>query len=269
MNKRIKTFYGFFRNKKSYLKALLFIPLLYNSFACEKSVDPKPVLQDTTKVDSVRGELSDGLLPLRVGYYWKYRNYYLNEDSSYRFEDIQDEYRITKSSIVTINNKSYTIFHRIWGYLNPETLVYQYASDEWFFRNFDDGVHIMGGKYNQDSIYTNINWYRYPVKKGETWKYPHLAYLPDKQVYAIYDTVTYTCTDTNAAFKTPIGTFKCAVYYHRQKLDEDVLEQRDVYDYYSQGVGWVGTVEYSYFEYTHERYPKKVRMLIATNVLNK
>jgi hypothetical protein len=73
--------------------------------------------------------------------------------------------------------------------------------------------------------------------------------------------------DTNARFETPVGTFTCVVYNHLEKTDPDVVAKEDIYEYYSRNVGKVGSVTYSYFESTSERYIKSKTILVGTNVL--
>jgi hypothetical protein len=242
----------------SYFGLIVMAMLFLNSCNKENLVEP-----EQPKVE----ETSNGILPLKVGYYWKYKNYYLKEDGSIANEDLEDEYMITKSSSINVNNESYIVFHRIYGYLDPVIAAYRYGIDEWLFRNFDNGIYQMGGKYKTDSIYTKLIWYKYPVRKGETWKSPHLTYYPIEAKYMIADSITFTCTDTNAVFETPLGNFNCVVYYHREKQDEDVAALLDIYEYYSYGIGLVGRKIYSYFPFDQKSYPKSKRLLYETNVI--
>lgn len=241
-------------NRSLLLITLLLFVLLF--FRCDNSVKPEPPDE----------EISRGILPLKVGYNWTYRDYDLREDGSINelIPYTEFNYLIKSSSSITVDNKSYVVFGRTWKYTDSDN----YSTSEWLFRNFNDGLYAMGGKMPTDSIFTKLLKYKYPVQKGESWESPHLVYDVYDRRYLIYDTITYTCTDTNILFETPIGNFSCTVYYHREDLDDDVLAKADIYEYYSADIGLVGVITYSFFEHNQESYPKTKRMLVSTNVLN-
>lgn len=117
-----------------------------------------------------------------------------------------------------------------------------------------------------DSIYTKILLHKYPVQKGDTWRYPNLIYDLRTRQYEILDTITYTCVDTSVDFETPLGKFTCVVYFHREQVEEDVLVKHDVYEYYSVKVGAVGVITSNYFESNKQTIPSSKRVLVATNV---
>ncbi|MEW6509301.1 MAG: hypothetical protein AB1432_16340 [Bacteroidota bacterium] len=210
--------------------------------------------------------ISRGILPLKVGYYWIYRDYDLKADGSINelIPYTEFKYLIKSSSWITVDNESYLVFRRTWKYTNSEN----YSTSEWLFRNFNDGLYAMGGKMPTDSIFTKLLKYKYPAQKGESWRSPHLVYDLYDRKYKILDTVKYTCTDTNVVFETPIGSFSCTVYYHREDLDDDVSGKLDIYEYYSKDVGLVGSMTFGYFEDNQKSIPKYKRILISANVFS-
>ena len=222
--------------------------------------------QPTEPDDPIEEEVSNGILPLKVGYYWKYKNYYLREDSSVAGVGIDEEYIINKSSSILIDNKNYVVFHRIWGYLDPNIEDYRFGSDEWLYRNFYDGLYLMGGKLPSDSIFTNLIQYKYPVRKGEIWKSPHLVYDLIENKYMISDSIIFSCTDTNAIFETPSGNFSCTVYNHKENQDPDVSEKLNIYEYYAVNVGLIGIIYKGYFNNPDSSYLKSKKVLVQTNV---
>lgn len=239
---------------------LLLLPVLFTQISCSNIVEPIVPKEES----------SNGILPLQVGYYWKYKNYYLKSDGSISGEGIEEDYRITKYSSIRFGTEEYKVFHRISGYFDPTINQYRYGSDEWLLRNFDSGLYLMGGKYRNDSIYTKLIWYKYPVKKGDTWKSPHLVYDLVEQKYIIKDSTTYTCTETDALFETPLGSFTCIVYYHRVRIhDYDVDDTKDYYEYYKSGIGKVGVVTYRYDVKEKYSYPIMKSILFETNVIQK
>jgi hypothetical protein len=222
---------------------------------CQQSSEPRQLSEET----------SNGILPLKVGYYWQYETYALNEDSSTGLEIDRTNYRISRVSFDPSQKNSDALFHRVS--VNP----YSNADDtfEWLYRNYDDGLYEMGGTMPTDSIYTKLLLYKYPVQKGETWISPHLVYDLAEGKYMVPDSVTYTCVETSAVFETPLGSFSCIVYHHREKLpEEDVLNRwQGIYEYYSTRVGLVGIVTYGYHDSTQTMYPVSRRILVATNTV--
>jgi len=240
---------------------IIIIILIFSQGSCSNPVEP------VNNNDTVKAEVSNGILPLKVGYYWKYKNYNLREDSSIAGEGIDDEYKITKYSKITLGDTNYVVFHSIYGYL--DSTGYIFDSDEWYLKNFHDGLYLMGGNYEADSIYAKLIWYKYPVKKGESWQSPHLVYNLIQNKYLIEDTVSYTCIDTSAIFNTPLGNFKCVVYYHRWVDNEgDAMSIWDIYDYYSYNMGLVGELTYEPDPTTQKDIPLYKKVLTQTNVNN-
>jgi hypothetical protein len=207
--------------------------------------------------------VSNGIRPLKVGYYWEYKTYIARPDSTLGAQIGHAKYKVARMSVGTAAARSDTLFHVVW--VNPSTN--QQDTYEWFFRNYPDGLYIMGGRMPTDSVYTALHYLRYPVTAGETWMCPHLVYEPNESKYMIADTSTFRCVDTNARFETPVGTFFCVVYNHLQKSDPDVGADEDIYEYYSKNVGKVGSVTYNYFESLGERHIQSKTILVGTNVM--
>lgn len=76
------------RNLFNILLSSFFLLIGLHHMACEQSVEPKPVIE----------EVSYGILPLKVGYYWDYKTYALKEDSSTGLEVERINYKITRIS---------------------------------------------------------------------------------------------------------------------------------------------------------------------------
>lgn len=219
---------------------------------CHHSTEPEP--------DPIDNVVSQGIHPLKVGYYWHYKTVALNEDSTEGNEIEQVRFEITRrSSNPQIPDEP--LFHKV--FVNPYTNGR--SEFEWLYRNYDDGLYLMGGKMSTDSVYAGIRLFKHPAAKGESWTSPHLLYNLIEREYQIPDSTVYTCIDTNAVFETPLGTFSCVVYYHRELLDEDVSAKSDLYEYYSSEVGLVGIVTMSYFN--QQTFPKSKRILVGTNAL--
>lgn len=206
---------------------------------------------------------NQGLIPLKVGNYWKYKTDMLKEDGSFSYEEWAYETRITNSSMNPKEQNDKPRYHR--SYSSKIGL----DEHEWLFRNQPDGLYQMGGKTKGDSIFTELLLLKYPIKIGEKWNSEILSYDIYLKEYLIGDTITFTCTDTAATFQTPIGTFKCFVYHRRQSQGSDVWAQLDIYEYYSPKVGLVGIITNSYFPsniYPPKVYPKRRTYLYETNV---
>ena len=99
---------------------------------------------------------------------------------------------------------------------------------------------------------------------------PHLVYDLLQMKYAVPDTSIYTCVDTGATFSTPLGSFECVVYLHRVIDDEgDVVSKQDLYEYFAEGVGHVGTVTMTYADWLKKSIPHSRTVLIGTNVVTR
>jgi hypothetical protein len=137
---------------------------------------------------------------------------------------------------------------------------------EWFFRNYPDGLHLMGGRTDSDSAYQKKMFLKYPVAPGESWETERLVYDFLDEQFHVLDTVTYTCTDTNAVFAAKAGAMSCIVYYHKMDSPEpDVQASYAIYDYYHPQVGLVGRISYAVIP-SRGRFPRFYLTLTSTNV---
>lgn len=100
----------------SIMGLLIVISLLQGS--C--SNPEEPIKNNNNTVDTVA---SNGILPLKAGYYWKYQNYNLKEDSSIAGEEGDYENRISSSSTITIGMNDYIVFHQLYGYFDPRLMT--------------------------------------------------------------------------------------------------------------------------------------------------
>jgi len=203
-----------------------------------------------------------GILPLKVGDYWEYREFALGDSGTVGGEIGTSAFKISRLSVVASSTNRDTVFH--WVYVDVKTGVV--GNIEFLYRNFDSGLYMMGGVGPEDTLYTKLLRLSYPVQKGETWISPHLVYNLAESKFLIPDSQVYRCTDTSASFETPLGNFTCLVYNHMETLEEVPGTLRDVYDYYVAGVGRVGSDIYNYRESTQERYPLSRSFLVSTNV---
>lgn len=232
---------------------VLFTVIILQQAGCEKAVGPP---------DQEPEEVSPGILPLKVGYSWEYQTYALNEDSTIGPAQGRDKFKVIRTSLDSSQSGGDVLFHRV--YVDPYTNTE--SEFEWLFRNYEDGLYAMGGRMTTDSIYTRLLYLKYPVKKGESWKSPHLIYHLIEQRYTIQDSIAYTCIDTNTVFETSTGRFSCVVYYHREKWDDgDATSTRDIYEYCSKEVGIIATIT-SIVDNSGKSYPYSRRILIETNV---
>ena len=206
--------------------------------------------------------VSPGIVPLKVGYYWNYKEYILNQDGTTGAQIDAFNYQITTTSMDPTGLIQEPMFERIT--FAPSVGM---ASDfVWLYRNYDDGLYLMGGIMPTDSVFMKLPLLRYPAKPGDSCIHPHLVYDLLLREYIISDSVLYTCVDTSATFETPLGTFQCVVYFHREDLEEDVLAKWDHYDYYAPGIGLVGATKYDFFEHTGESFPHSKTVLVETDV---
>lgn len=137
---------------------------------------------------------------------------------------------------------------------------------EWFYRNYSDGLYIMGGRAPTDSVYAKLHYLKYPVQNGDSWTRPHLIFHILDQKFSIPDSHAYACIDTNALFETPFGTFTCIVYNHMEPIEEIPAKQYDILEFYSRTIGKVGEIRHIYSNSTNDRFPIQKDVLVSTNV---
>jgi len=102
---------------------------------------------------------------------------------------------------------------------------------------------------------------KYPVEVGEHWPVYITSYDPYESNFFVKDTLTYTCVKKNEPFITPIDTFNTIVYHYFYKPADDVISYWHTFQYYSPGIGPVGTEVYSSFYTTYSYENRKLREL--------
>ncbi len=236
-----------------FVKKLIVVPMLMVLvFSCN-NIEPEEIVIHETE--------NNGLVPLKVGNYWKYKVDWLKEDGSFSYAGWPYEAKITGQILSSLAQNDRPRYKRV--YVNKFGNVDPF---EWFYRNEEDGLYLMGGKNTNDSAFVKLLYLKYPVKKGETWLYTDLFFDVYEEKYILDEPIQYTCIDTAAIFDTPLGSFKCIVYYCREEIASDVSAEHDVYSYYAPNIGLVGIVTNSYFKGWNKSFPKTKTYLVETNV---
>ncbi len=249
------------------LLTLIVTVLLLNS--CNHSTLPEPIIEDG----------SYGIVPLRVGNSWEYKKYNLRKDGSILREGNRIRYKIISTSYDPSHKIQDPVYNISTEWLDTTySSIWQQDPQVSFFRNYNEGLYIMGGKEpamggdTANTIYIKILNLKYPVNKGEKWRSPmsHAFQLRLSEQSLLNDTTTYSCIETNAKFETPLGIFSCIVYYHRFRLKtgEDEVGPYDIYEYYSENVGLVAVITNKYDDYYKQSYPLYKQVLISANVIN-
>ncbi len=240
-----------FRPISALLLSALFLTQLPS---CHNPTEPPP--------DVPPEFISRGILPLKVGYYWQYDRYALTDSGTTAGKIGSIGFKISGRSVSASPQYGDTVLH--WVPYDPQTGQTGYV--EWFYRNYSDGLYIMGGRAPTDSVYTKLQLLKYPVRKGDAWTRPHLIFHILDQKFSIPDSLSYACIDTNALFETPLGTFACIVYNHMEPIEEIPGKEYDILEFYSRTIGKVGEIRHIYSTSTHDRFPIQKDVLVSTNV---
>ena len=236
------------------LRFLVFFFILAILTSCKKPTEPPP------REDGPTQELSPGIMPLKVGYYWDYEELLLDDDSSVL--SVNDSYRYQIAEAVRTPEYQPDLLY-------VRQLVYPDNSAdpvEWLFRNYEDGLYLMGGRTETDTLYEKLLFLRFPVDTGTSWPTQNLVYNFMDEKFYLRDTITYTCVDTNTLFAAKIGPIHCVVYFHREDSPEpDVRASYEIYDYFSPEIGLVGRMKYSIIP-LRGRFPRFLLTLTSTNV---
>lgn len=177
---------------------------------------------------------TERLVPLSVGNRWSYLIY----DASFPGPPDTIEQVITHR--IDLGNGGSAFGRVTYAATQSDS---QIAGAMWLYRNSDDGLHSCGGIVGSDTILLDFLYLKYPVKTGDSWQVPFLAYDYSKIGFLSSDSATnYTCSGTGEEFQTPIGTYRCLVFHWREKPEEDVQDYWEHYTYFSPGIGMVGEV---------------------------
>lgn len=177
------------------------------------------------------------LVPLTVGNNWSYQvTGFVNGELIEGFTDTV-VVRIVDKLTVNTNGSSYEV--GIEDLFRPRT---NSATDfKWLDWNGNDGFYRVGGVSSTDTLIQKFLNLKFPVNKGENWRVPLLVYNFGTNKFSLDDTLTYTCISIDSTFETLAGTFQSYVYnYSISKIEDDVVINDDIYEYYSPGIGLVG-----------------------------
>jgi len=185
----------------------------------------QPICDDTTHFPI----LKDWLIPLTEGNYWEYKlESHFNEDSVPLFT-------------------TYTT-QRILGGFNAfsecneyETVIYDRGfktENKWIYWQDSTGLYSLGGFSENDTLIKKNLLSKYPAKEGDQWKSQEIIF--SSQNFSLGEIHIYICLSTKTNFTTPAATFTCYVYYHTEKIAEDVYGFYDIYDYIVPNLGQVG-----------------------------
>lgn len=163
----------------------------------------------------------DVLLPLTVGNYWKYKVKHSWTDSV--------EYAVSKMLKLKYEGEELDAY--VWGKNNEDI--------NWLYMNRDDGLYLVGGYTEYDTLIHPVLQYKYPVNKDETWIVPRMVYNLYENRFYFKDTLTYTCIDTDFIVTTDMGNFSTYVFLYKLKPADDVLENELYYNYYSPSYGFI------------------------------
>lgn len=184
------------------------------------------------------------LMPFEVGNYWEYESTYLGT--------IKDtvRYEVTAEVQVPIGDTSYTAYAVNFVFPSPNGEQFY-----WLRRNGEQGLYVMGGVSNTDTLFMNEVEYKFPSEEGETIQAPQVSFSRERLEFYISDTLHITLIDKDREIATPAGTFECLVY----KFSIDFLEEGvpfttwDYYLYYSTGFGLVAQIS------TTENNPEEIK----------
>lgn len=168
----------------------------------------------------------DVLRPLAVGNWWEYEIRYIWTDTL--------RYEVRRQVPVSVRGESYTAF--AFNLVPFPAGVPEYY---WLYRNGENGLYLMGGIAETDTLFINELEYRYPAKVGETWQVPQLAFSRSSFEFYVSDTLEITLVDDAREVETPAGAFRCYVYKFSLKPAEDVAAVWDYFMYYQPRVGLV------------------------------
>lgn len=177
---------------------------------------------------------TERLVPLSVGNRWSYLIY----DAGFPGPPDTIEQVITRR--INLDNGR-SVFGRVTSAATRSDS--QVAGTTWLYRNSDDGLHSCGGIVGSDTLLLDFLYLKYPVKAGDSWQVPVLAYDYSKGRFLSSDSASdYTCSGTSEEFPTPIGSYRCLVFHWKEKPEEDVQDYWEHYAYFTPGIGMIGEV---------------------------
>lgn len=170
------------------------------------------------------------LIPLEVGNYWVYEQWYLDPSNKDTVrEEIIGTRRIIAEDIMVDAFES--VRFRYDSQPADDALIALKA-------NGQDGHYFLGGWTDIDSLYINNRRYAYPAEAGDTLSSRQILFDTETKEYKIGSTRTIELMETNRTITTPAGVFEnCYVYRHQ---DYNRLFPYYQYIYVKPGTGIVG-----------------------------
>lgn len=183
--------------------------------------------------DNDDNKLQEGVLqPFAVGNWWEYEIQRFSEP---------DTVREVVSELVEVTVGDETFISFAW---NSEIDWGDFPEYIWLARNGDQGLYLMGGVAETDTLFINALQYKYPAEVGETWEVPQVSFSRTDYQFYISDTLSVTLIDNNRQIETPSGKYSCFVYYFQVSMGYDVLGYFGYYLYYKPGIGLVAQEEW-------------------------
>lgn len=175
--------------------------------------------------------LSDELMPLEVGNLWEY------EVRNHLFQNpVVDtiRYEVTSEVQVALEGTSNNAYA-----FNLLPFTEGMTEYHWLYRNTVDGLYLMGGIAETDTLFIDSIDKKYPAETGETWESPQVSFSRSDLEFYISDTLKITVVDTDRKVETMAGTFQCYVYHFEADQGEDVASNAQIFQFYSPGVGLI------------------------------
>lgn len=170
---------------------------------------------------------ADVLLPSELGNKWEYQIW---SDFNDKLDTVT--YSITDTLTVEYNGIKYHCFIPHWS--NQDEKI------NWLYCNGQDGLYMIGGFTEEDTLIKPVLQFKYPVNEGETWEVPGMVYHPIAK-FIIKDTLTVQCTNINQEYIVPVDTFYTIVYKFNKNIGDDLPEE-SYYNYYYPSVGIIGNI---------------------------
>ena len=223
--------------KKSWITIVFFLSLLLILISCDNVTDISDITDvlDTTDIEEICMEYGeDVLLPSELGNTWEY---WIWGD----FEDLVDTVTYSIIDTLTINYEGIDYHCFI-----PQWENYSYEA-KWLYYNGEDGLYLMGGLDDEDTLILPALLCKYPVEVGDSWEYPRIVYLPRIKFW-LKDTMKVECVGKDEEFITSLDTF--STYVYRKSVESGEGLENDVppdiyYDHYCPGIGIVGNIRQS------------------------
>lgn len=147
-------------------------------------------------------------------------------------------WRIHADTLLTYEGQIFTAAISGWYYEKDSSL----RDTRWLYMHDEAGLNAVGGISSYDTMVTKYVERKYPAVVGDSWEFQVLEYDVYQREFGLYDTLRVICLATDQPFETPVGTFRCHVYYFKKPL-EHALIKREYFVYYVPGIGRVGWEE--------------------------